>query len=49
MMYAWDKAAISQWLTAQKVKLGGGQDKNYALERIVRHNRIKRGKEKEQQ
>ena len=49
MMYAWDKAAISQWLTAQKVKLGGGQDKNYALERIVRHNRIKRGKEKEQE
>ena len=32
MMYGWDKAAISQWLEAKKVKFGGGQDKNYALE-----------------
>ena len=49
MMYGWDKAAISQWLEAKKVKFGSGQDKRYALERIVRHNRIKRGKEKEQE
>ena len=44
MMYEWDRAAISKWLTAKEVKFGGGQDKNYALERIVRHNRNKRAK-----
>ena len=31
----------------KKVKFGGGQDKNYALQLIARHNTIKRGKEKE--
>ena len=49
MMYGWDKAAISQWLEAKKVKFGSGQDKHCALERIVRHNRIKRGKQKERE
>ena len=49
MMYEWDRAAISNWLTAKEVKFGGGQDKNYALERIVRHSRNKRAKEKEQE
>ena len=39
----------SPWLTAKEVKFGGGQVKNYALERIARHNRNKRAKEKEQE
>ena len=43
MMYDWDKAAISAWLDAKKVKFGGRQDKLYALQRIARHNTIKRG------
>ena len=47
MMYEWDKTAISAWLTTKNVKFGGGQDKNYALQRIARHNTIKRGKETE--
>ena len=49
MMYEWDKAAISAWLDAKQVKFGGGQDKIYALQRIARHNRIKRGNEKEKE
>ena len=47
MMYEWEKPAISAWLDAKNVKFGGGHEKNYALERISRHNRIKRAKEKE--
>ena len=48
MMYEWDSNTIRQWLTTKNVKFGGGNDKNNALKRILRHNRTKRAKEKEE-